>query len=178
MGKKLIIKGADFSVNAFDQDIITFFGFDTTNVTGNASAGSTSQMYFFYQPSVYAGLSGLSIKGIKVKLSVAGKIKIVKCSNVTASTITDYMSITNETFQVLETINLVQNQELYNFNTPVVLGQNEILGFMYDGTLEDRGNVMYFTSNPPVDSKIFVNLSSPDEWRSNGNSISYFDFII
>lgn len=176
MGKSLIILGADFSENAVvvEREMLLNLSFENANQAQSAS--STITAGFFYQPSSYGNMAGKTIVGIRVKPVTNGSIVVIKASGVSGD-ITSGDPTTGVAFTDIETINLTIGQEYYYFTVPVLMSQNEIIGYKYTGSVGGRSNIYAFTDDEsPISEKVFT--FNFETWSTNSNTIPAMDFIL
>lgn len=120
MGKKLIIKGADFSTNAVEE--VTWY-IDVTDSGWATNPGTSASAGWSYPASQESAYIGQPINAIKVKNATAGVMTIYKVSEL------------GQAGTLLATINVTQANVLttYVLPTTVTINSGEHLVF-HDST--------------------------------------------
>ena len=125
MGKKLVIKGADFSANAIDSQGRYLLGITDAQFnaqTSSTSWGAANKYAFADQLGVIP--ANTVVKGIKIKTHTVGNI-LLYLANFTSNT----SRATNMTY--IGTLNITQADsiETFLFDSPVTVGSNQCIVF-------------------------------------------------
>lgn len=125
MGKKLVIKGADFSANAIDSQGRYLLGI--TDAQFNAQTSSTSwgagNKYAFAEQLGVIPANTI-VKGIKIKTHTVGNIFVYLgnfASNTSKATSLTYIGTLN--------ITQADSIETFLFDSPVTVGSNQCIVF-------------------------------------------------
>lgn len=169
MGKKLIIKGADFSENGIPGPIeySLLFNIDVENAGKAITRVNNISRQFLLPSYALNAMAGKTIYGIKLKVGLSGNLGICKIKGMTTDPtqgdiIPNTVEITDIDSFVLGNTGV---NELF-FNEPVVLGQDEMLGIKFI-TTKAGGCHIYYGSGSTYPSKVSI-----DDGSTTYNSVS------
>lgn len=149
MGKSLVIKGADFSENGIDLEVLGIDrneGIAAAVATGASSSGA-------YADADYSSLQGKHIMAIEFKPTASGTFRVVKCASIGAVGLI-----------VLATIN-VQPQDVgvkTKYSLDIIVGDNDIIGVNPPG---DSASFYYCTT---VGGSFYIDLG-----KSTCHTVAY-----
>lgn len=115
MGKQLVIKNADFSVNGMENIVPTWYiNYDDNAYAANTVFSSANKFYVKHDEITRLGLDNTQINFIKVNCKIAGIINIGKVNGNTAGTGFDY-NVTSgiNIIHLRQTITLSQSVSIY-----------------------------------------------------------------
>ena len=153
MGKKLIIKGADFSENAVDVRVIEWYITQYTDYGGSASSVvNVVNGGWAYQSNHNSLIQGKLINALKFKAAAAGTLNLYKGKlNSTSKPQIGSVSVSQSE---------VGTAVIKTF-TPYTMGANE---YLIIGEPNSSAS-FYFTTQAPADSSGFY-TKVPSEWSS------------
>jgi hypothetical protein len=118
MGKKLVVKGANFSINGIPGIVITWvFGYTDSQLVG-ARGGFISKDTYCLAPEDISSHSGEEIRFIKCYAATSGTISISEC-NINGST---------PTISRTESHAVVRGTNIVALNTPITLSSSKTIG--------------------------------------------------
>ena len=123
MGKSLIIKGADFSENGIATLLRWIIGFTNTQLHGERVASDSAIRLVAPEDFSTFGLSGKTIKYIKVYAPNAGTISVHEIS--TAAT--PYTSVGSQSYSVAQGNNIIE------LSTPITINSSTSIGVQGPG---------------------------------------------
>lgn len=164
MGKKLIIKGADFSVNGIIGGQLTFIN-DYTDAVLHGDTVLTSANTFYIKPSEITrlGLDGQTITYVKLYVYASGTLNIGTVNNA-GTTITQNTSV-----QVEQGVNIIK------LTNPITINSSHLPCF----TVTGGPIITYWTGGDASNSKGFEMLraNSSNTYPNNRFPISFGSLV-
>lgn len=185
MGKRLIIKGSDFSENGI-QYVVQYtplFGIDVANANTNGATINDAVRQFLLPSYALSAMAGKTIYGIRLKVMTAGTFGVSKIKGLTTDptqgdtipgsvTITDVADLTASETGV---------QDLF-FDSPITLGSDEMLGIKFNKSTEGAdGGLVKYGNGSSYPLKISINNGSSTYNSVSTSSSSYnwgIDFLV
>ena len=185
MGKRLIIKGADFSENGI-QYVVQYsplLGVDVENANTNGATISSPVRQFLLPSYALNLMSGKTIYGIRLRVITAGTFGISKIKGLTTDptqgdtipgsvTITDVADLSASETGV---------QDLF-FNAPITLESDEMLGIKFNKSTQGAGGgLAKYGNGTSYPQKISINDGSTTYNNVSTSTSQYnwgIDFLV
>lgn len=167
MGKKLIIKGADFSEVAVETYIKQYlYGIPDSQMNGNGTWNPVALGFSLANQSV---LQGKTIHGIRMKVDTVGSITISKATSVNPNT----ASLMTEVAHGAVTSTGIKDIE---FDVPVELGSGEYL-IISSATLKSKYHSSGITG--ATQQKFYYKVGTTDViYNENGSlDVDFYTYI-
>ena len=160
MGKRLIIKGADFSSNAIPSGLYVIYKSNYKGqFTTQTGAGGGGNWGFFPPNAVQAAIRGTEIHAVSFYPAAAGTVNIIKCTGTpNANSVTSIQSFT-------VTQEDVGNEFVMVLSTPLILTNNEWLGVH---AKTDTTGIKYMASSVGYGDGMYY-ITNANAVKSNGN---------
>lgn len=185
MGKRLIIKGADFSENGIPYSVLLtpLFGVNVAGASKSGATITTATRQFPLPSYALSAMAGKTIYGIRLRVQTAGTFGISKIKGLTTDptqgdtipasvTITDMTELTATETGVCDLL----------FETPIVLENDEMLGIKFNrSTSGYNGGLVYYGNGSSYPLKISITDGSSTYNSVSTSTSQYnwgFDFLV
>lgn len=185
MGKRLIIKGADFSENGIPYSVqnVPLFGINVSGATTSGATVNAPVRQFLLPSYALSTMAGKTICGIRLRVLTAGTFGVSKIKGLTTDP-TQGATIP-ESVIITDVANLTASgtgvQDLF-FDNPIVLGNDEMLGIKFNKSTQGAdGGLAYYGNGSAFPRKISINDGSTTYNSVSTASSSYnwgIDFIV
>ena len=185
MGKRLVVKGADFSTNGIPYSIqfTPLLGVNVAGATTNGATVATATRQFPLPSDALSLMAGKTIYGIRIYVYVAGTFGVSKIKGLTTDP-TQGDTIPGSVI-ITDVANLTASEtgvkDLF-FDEPIVLGADEMLGIKFNkSTGGADGGLVKYGNGSSFPCKISITDGSSTYNSVSTSSSSYnwaFDFLV